>query len=80
MSDRMKLALEAGLALSDEERAQLAEALLASLHDDSAEQGDVDWGREIQRRAGSVASGEAVTFPASEVLRVLRAGRAHRGG
>jgi putative addiction module component (TIGR02574 family) len=59
--------LQKALALSDEERAELAGNLIASL--DATVEQDVDaaWQQEVVRRSRDVQSGEVDTVPWEEV-------------
>ncbi len=54
-------------ALSPEDRALLAEELLASLQDDGEQEVDAAWDTEIARRLGQVKNGTATLIPAEEV-------------
>jgi putative addiction module component (TIGR02574 family) len=58
--------------LSLEERAQLAEELLGSLHEDAP--GDVEsaWDAEILRRLQEVENGTAILVPAEDVFAEAR--------
>lgn len=64
--------LNSALALPAEERAALADRLLASL--DAASQADIDkaWLNEIERRLQAHAEGQMPAIPADEVFRSLR--------
>ena len=64
--------LDEALALSDEDRAALAEALNASL-DGVAIELSAEWESEIARRVGKIKSGEAVFHDAREHLEKLQA-------
>ena len=59
----------AALKLPLNERAALAEALLASLDDLTPEELDVLWAKEAQRRWESLQAGTSHTVPAEVVLR-----------
>ena len=63
------------LALSPDERSELARALLRSLDDEPGDDPAVDeaWAAEIERRAASVADGTAELVPWDEVKAGLRA-------
>ena len=54
-------------ALPPEDRALLAEELLASLQDDSASSADAAWDVEIKRRLEQVQNGTATLTPSDEV-------------
>jgi putative addiction module component (TIGR02574 family) len=68
--DRMHQSLEAvqaaALELSDEDRAELAQRLLASLDRDP--EVVAAWDHEIKRRIAEVEAGLVVTIPAEEVF------------
>ncbi|MBL0088381.1 MAG: addiction module protein [Ideonella sp.] len=55
------------IALSPEDRAHLADLLLASLPDEADEPLDDAWDQEIQRRLKAVESGAARLVPAADV-------------
>ena len=55
------------IALSPEDRARLADLLLASLPDGADEALGEDWDHEIQRRVKAVESGSARLVSAEEV-------------
>jgi putative addiction module component (TIGR02574 family) len=57
--------------LSPEERVQLAEELLATVHEPDAEV-DAAWEEEIRRRIAEVDDGTARLVPAEEVFAELR--------
>lgn len=54
-------------ALPPEDRALLAEELLASLQDDGEQEVDAAWDTEIARRLAQVKNGTATLIPAEEV-------------
>jgi putative addiction module component (TIGR02574 family) len=56
------------LALSPEDRARLAEELLASLDDEVDADSDVAWEDEIGRRVDDIKAGRAKLIPAEEVF------------
>ena len=60
------------LALPTESRASLAQALIASLDEESDEDVEDLWRKEIRRRHSEVKSGKAIMRPADEVLRDAR--------
>lgn len=60
----------AALALDDEERAALAEALLSSLDGPGS---DVDWETEVSRRIDDIEAGRARFRDISELDNVIRA-------
>ncbi len=55
------------IALSPEDRARLADLLLASLPDEADEALGEDWDQEIQRRVKAVESGTARLVSAADV-------------
>ena len=57
--------------LSPEERVQLAEQILATVHE-LDEEVDAAWGAEIKRRIAEVENGTAKLIPAEEVFARLR--------
>jgi len=57
--------------LSPEERVQLAEEILATVHE-SDEEVDAAWDAEIKRRIAEVENGTATLIPAEEVFTRLR--------
>lgn len=58
--------------LLPEERAQLAEALLESLHDSSLSEIESEWEREIEKRVAAFDRGELQTYPAEDVFAEAR--------
>jgi putative addiction module component (TIGR02574 family) len=64
---------EAALSLPSEDRAKLAEKLLLSLNDLSAEELGEAWLQEASRRARELDRGEVEPIPAEEVRRKARA-------
>lgn len=58
--------------LLPEERAQLAEVLLESLHDSSLSEIESEWGREIEKRVAAFDRGELQTYPAEDVFAEAR--------
>lgn len=75
MTDKSKDVLEEALKLTVNERAEVAEKLIASL--DEVPDTDVEqaWQEEIQRRLQQVERGEVKTIPWEEVQRRLRHGK-----
>lgn len=53
--------------LSPEDRARLAEDLLASLQDEPQSEVEAAWDREIERRVEQVRAGSAQLIPAEDV-------------
>jgi len=58
--------------LSAEERAQLADALLESLHETRIAEVEAAWTVEIERRVAAYERGEATLVPADEVFAKAR--------
>ena len=55
-------------ALSPEDRARLADELLASLDEDSSPDTEKAWEQEIGRRVEEIRSGKAKLIPADQVF------------
>lgn len=72
MMDKSKVVLEEALKLTANERAEVAEQLLASL--DEVPDNDVDqaWQEEIQRRLQQVERGEVELIDSDTVMAELR--------
>jgi putative addiction module component (TIGR02574 family) len=75
MTDKSKVVLEEALKLTANERAEVAEQLIASL--DEVPDADVEqaWQEEIQKRLQQIDRGEVKTIPWEEVQKRLRHGR-----
>jgi len=58
--------------LLPEERAQLAEVLLESLHESSLSEIELEWEREIEKRVAAFDRGEQQTYPAEDVFAEAR--------
>ncbi len=58
--------------LLPEERAQLVEVLLESLHDASISEIETEWEREIEKRVAAFDRGELQTYPAEDVFAEAR--------
>lgn len=76
MSMNSEALFDAALALPRDSRAELAERLLISLHDelpleDPAEV-EAAWTAEAERRLAEFEAGTAVLVPGEEVLKMLR--------
>jgi putative addiction module component (TIGR02574 family) len=67
-----KSVFDAALALSREQRAELAERLLESLEPDDSITISEAWLREIERRLEDYRSGKAKTIPGEQVMAWLR--------
>jgi putative addiction module component (TIGR02574 family) len=59
-------------ALPPEERAQLAEVLLESLHKGSSPEVEAAWDQELEARIASYERGEAKAVPAEDVFAEAR--------
>lgn len=70
--------LEAALALPEEQRAEVAEKLLASLDGEVDAEADSEWGTEIERRLARIEAGQAKNVSMAESLARLH--RIARGG
>ncbi len=57
--------------LSPEERVQLAEEILATVHGEDDEV-DAEWDAEVRRRVAEIESGTVALVPAEEVFARLR--------
>jgi putative addiction module component (TIGR02574 family) len=74
MTDTVAELSQRARELAPEDRARLAEELLASLETSLAPDVDVAWDEEIRKRIAEVESGTAKLIPADEVFaRVRRA-------
>lgn len=69
--------LQKALALSDEERADLACSLMESLDSNVDPGADEDWNKEINLRIAELDSGKATTVPWDEVRRRISAHLKH---
>ena len=72
MSDLLKEISQRARALSPEERAQLAEVMLESLHEGSSAEVEAAWDQELQNRIAAFERGESKLVPASEVFAEAR--------
>lgn len=71
MSNQFEIIEAQALKLSPEERAQLADRLVASLFKD--EEIEDAWAAEVERRIDEIESGRAVLIPAAESIARARA-------
>ena len=71
MPSQLEVVEAAALKLSAEERARLADRLLASLSEDA--EVEEAWAAEVERRIAEVESGQAQLVPASEAIARARA-------
>ena len=75
MTDKTQVIVEQALKLSPNERAEVAEQLIASL-DEAPDTGvELAWQEEVQRRLGQIERGEVKTIPWEEVQRRLGHGK-----
>ena len=72
MADLAAELSERAKALPREDRARLAEELLASLEESPSAEVDAAWDAEIQRRIAEVEAGTAKLVPAEEVFSRVR--------
>jgi putative addiction module component (TIGR02574 family) len=81
MSDALKELEKKAKSLTADERAQLAELLLESIHEPPAAEIEAAWDREIDERAAAYDRGELQTISAEDVLAEARrlARRSARG-
>jgi putative addiction module component (TIGR02574 family) len=70
--------LEAALALSEDERAQVAERLVASLDGEMDPDAEAAWGAEIERRLSRIETGQSKSVSMDDSLARLH--RIARGG
>lgn len=71
MSNQFEMIESQALTLSLEERAQLADRLIASLFEDHEIEGA--WAAEVERRIGEIESGRAKPIPAADSIARARA-------
>jgi putative addiction module component (TIGR02574 family) len=70
--------LEEALALPEDQRAQVAEKLVASLDGDADPDAEAQWGAEIERRLSRIEAGQSKSVSMAESLSRLH--RVARGG
>jgi putative addiction module component (TIGR02574 family) len=75
MTDRTQAILEQARKLTPNERAEVAEQLIASLDETTDAGVEKAWQEEVQGRLRQLDSGEVNTIPWEEVQRRLRHGR-----
>lgn len=75
MTQKSQVLLEEALKLSADERAEVAEQLIASLDETSDTDVEQAWQEEIQKRLQQIERGEVNTIPWEEVQRRLRHGK-----
>lgn len=71
MSNQLEIVEAQALKLSPEDRAQLADRLIASLFEDN----DIEdaWAAEVERRIAEIESGRAKLMPAADSIARARA-------
>jgi len=72
MSNSPNEVRSAAMSMTPEERARLAEELLASLDGPERSEIDAAWAEEIERRIVEMESGKVKGIPAEEVFRKAR--------
>ncbi len=72
MPDQLEIVEAQALKLTVEERARLADRLIASLSEDS--EVEEAWAVEVERRVEEIESGRAKLIPAAEAIARARAG------
>jgi len=75
MTDKTQTILEQAMKLSPNERAEVAEELIASLDEITDVDVEKAWQEEIQRRIQQIDSGEVKTIPWEVVQRQMRHGK-----
>ncbi|MGH8650179.1 MAG: addiction module protein, partial [Burkholderiales bacterium] len=71
MSSQLEIVKAQALKLTAEERAQLADRLIASLFEDH--EIEESWATEVERRVAEIESGRAKLVPAAEAIARARA-------
>lgn len=74
MTQKSQVVLEEALKLSPDERAEVAEQLIASLEEAPDTDVEQAWQEEVQRRLQQIERGEVKAIPWEEVQRRLRYG------
>ena len=72
MTDLVAELSERARSLAPEDRARLAEELLASLEDDQEPEVDAAWDEEIRKRIAEIEGGAVKLLPADEVFARVR--------
>lgn len=75
--ERLKAEVE---ALTNRERAELAQFLICSLDQEQDENAEAAWDVELTRRVADIKSGKAVGKPAEEVFAKIRGNYAEARG
>ena len=73
MQAETKAVLDAGLALPEEDRREVAELLMLSLPETNQEEIDAAWDEEIKRRLERIESGQDRLIPYEEAIALIRA-------
>lgn len=72
VSDRAKAIYAAAVALPKEDRGDLIDALIVSLHEEPAVPFSAEWREEIDRRIAQIDRGEVTLIPWEETRRKAR--------
>ena len=77
MTQSVNSIIDAALALTSQERAEIATRLIRSLHGpvpSAAEQADIDaaWAEEIERRVSDLDAGKTQTVPYHQAMQQIR--------
>jgi putative addiction module component (TIGR02574 family) len=72
MTSHAKSIAESALALSPDDRAELAESLLLSLDDKHQSELEAAWAEVIERRIAEIEDGRVTPIPGDEALRMIR--------
>ena len=72
MNQKSKTIISDAMQLPDEDRAMLAERLIASLDHEFEKDAEIAWQKKLQRRIASINSGESVCVPWEQVRARLR--------
>lgn len=77
MNQTIDTLLKQALKLKPEERARMAERLLASLDTETDLETELAWQKEVQRRVQEIDDGKIVCLPWEEVRKRLRGNQRH---
>jgi putative addiction module component (TIGR02574 family) len=72
MDTQAQQVLQTALALSPDDRVEIAESLILSLDDERAAEIETAWTEEIRRRIESIDKGEAKMIPWDDAIRSMR--------
>jgi putative addiction module component (TIGR02574 family) len=72
MSSTAEQVLSAAMALTDEERLEVAEALFASLQSEEQPPFDDSWREVVRRRSAELRTGAVCAVPLDDVIRQAR--------